>query len=103
MHGTAFVMGPKTGYGGEHDTGKGGSQSQVHDNGIWIPCRTKQNTSMGTITNPPPIPNNPASTPATAPTRIYINKIVVIKTPARPLNNLLNNLFSMQKTRLSSL
>lgn len=32
------------------------------------PCQVKQNTSIGTITSPPPIPNRPARTPATAPT-----------------------------------
>ena len=33
-----------------------------------MPCRVKQNSSMGTMTMPPPTPKSPASTPAIRPT-----------------------------------
>jgi hypothetical protein len=46
-----------------------------------MPWRTKQNISMGTMTRPPPIPSSPARTPATAPTKVYMSKIVVILIP----------------------
>ena len=31
------------------------------------PCKVKLNTSTGTMINPPPTPNSPASTPAKPP------------------------------------
>ena len=34
-------------------------------------CSSMQNTSMGTMTSPPPMPSRPASTPAMAPTTKY--------------------------------
>ena len=44
--------------------------------------------NTGTMTNPPPIPNNPANTPDTIPNTILIQKISNIPSPIKtyPLN-----------------
>jgi len=42
------------------------------------PCRARQNASMGTMTSPPPMPSNPARTPAAAPTAQYIRRIEIM-------------------------
>jgi hypothetical protein len=81
VHRAALVVGAEAGHGGKHDAGQRCAQRQVHDHGVGNALPDKTEHQHGNDDQAATDAQQAGQDPGNAPTRMYINKMVVIPAP----------------------